>query len=91
MKITEIRIKIFNSGRVRGFADITFDNELALHGLAVVDGNKGYFISMPSKPDKKHEGEFLEIAHPVTPRFRRYLEEEVLHAYEEKLAEEGEK
>jgi len=88
MEITEIRMTLHMEGRVRAYADVTFDNEFVVHGMAVISVEDKYFVSMPSKPDKKRPGKFLEIAHPVNKDFRAYVEEQVLSEYDSKLKSE---
>ena len=90
MKITEVRIRIPQNlpENVLAFASVCLDDELVVHGLAVVQGERGAFVSMPSKPPRAHGGERLDIVHPANREFRKYLEEEVISAYELKLQEE---
>lgn len=45
-------------------ASITIANAFQVHGLSIVEGPKGLFLSMPQRQttDKK----FVEIAHPIS-------------------------
>ena len=83
MDITEIRVTLRNEGRLKGFANVTFDDAFVVRGLKIINGNDGYFIAMPSR--KRPDGTYQDIAHPVNADMRRLLEERILAAYEEEL------
>ncbi len=85
MEITEIRVSLRNEDRLKAFANVTFDNAFVIRGMKIINGNKGFFLSMPSK--KRPDGTYQDIAHPVNSEMRRLLEERVLEAYEEELAQ----
>jgi len=83
VEITEVRITLRDEERLKAFANITFDNAFVIRGLKVINGNNGYFVSMPSR--KRTDGTHQDIAHPVNNEMRRLIEEKVLQAYEEML------
>ncbi|MBD3333406.1 septation regulator SpoVG [candidate division GN15 bacterium] len=83
MEITEIRVTLRDEERLKGFANITFDNAFVVRGLKIIQGNTGYFIAMPSR--KRPDGTYQDIAHPVNQDMRRQIEERILLAYEEEL------
>ncbi len=85
MEITEIRVSLRNEDRLKAFANVTFDNAFVIRGMKIINGNKGFFLSMPSK--KRPDGTYQDIAHPVNSEMRRLLEERVLEAYEEEVAQ----
>ncbi len=84
MKITEIRIHMMNEERLKAFASITFDNEFAVRNMKIVHGAKGLFLCMPSR--KAPDGSHKDMVHPITQQFRKYLEDEVMKAYQAELA-----
>ncbi|MBL8816006.1 MAG: SpoVG family protein [Planctomyces sp.] len=51
MEITEVRIKLVTDldERLRAFCSITFDGEFVIRDLKVIEGQKGYFVAMPSR------------------------------------------
>lgn len=50
MQITEARVKLSETNsRALAFASLTFDNELAVHDLKLIDGNRGLFVAMPNR------------------------------------------
>lgn len=85
MEITEIRVSLRNEDRLKAFANVTFDNAFVIRGMKIINGNKGFFLSMPSK--KRPDGTYQDIAHPVNSEMRRLLEERVLEAYEEEVTQ----
>jgi stage V sporulation protein G len=87
VEITEVRITLRDEERLKAFANITFDNAFVIRGLKVINGNQGYFVSMPSR--KRSDGTHQDIAHPVNNEMRRLIEERVLEAYENMLKSQG--
>ena len=50
MEITEIRIKLVESGdKLRAFCSITIDDCFVIRDLKIIDGTKGAFVAMPSR------------------------------------------
>ena len=84
MNITDVRIRIMSKeGNMKAVASVTLDNEFAVHDIKIIEGEKGLFIAMPSR--KTPEGEFRDIAHPISHESREVLQKAVLDAYEEAL------
>ena len=77
MEITDVRVrKVAKDGKMKAVVSITIDNEFVVHDIKVIEGEKGFFIAMPSK--KSGDGEFRDIAHPINADMRRRLEEVIL-------------
>jgi stage V sporulation protein G len=87
VEITEVRIILRDEDKLKGFANVTFDNAFVIRGMKIISGNKGYFISMPSR--KRPDGTHQDVAHPVNNETRRMIEEKVLAAYEEELKKQS--
>ncbi len=83
MEITEVRIILRDEDKLKGFANVTFDNAFVVRGMKIISGNNGYFISMPSR--KRPDGTHQDVAHPVNNEARHLIEEKILAAYEEEL------
>jgi len=83
MEITDVRIIVKDEPKLKGFANVTFDNAFIVRGMKIISGQTGYFISMPSR--RRTDGTYQEIAHPITPEFRKHVEEEILKAYQTAL------
>ncbi len=75
--------------KVKAFASANIGGAFAIHGLRVVDGEKGLFVAMPSTSFQRDgKTEYQETFHPVSGEARKALNDAVLEAYEQKLAEE---
>lgn len=85
MKITDIKIrKLFDDGPMKAIASITFDGQLAVHDIKVINARDKFFIVMPSR--KNSDDTYRDIVHPINAEFRAMLEKEVIEAYNEALA-----
>lgn len=80
MTVTDVRVrKIDNEGKMRAVASITIDDEMVVHDIKIIEGDRGLFIAMPSK--KGANGEYRDIAHPINSETRARLQELILDAY----------
>ncbi len=87
MIITDIKIrKTFDDGPMKAIVSVTFDDQLAVHDIKVINTKDKLFIVMPSR--KNSDGTYRDIVHPINADFRATLEKAVIEAYETKLAEE---
>jgi len=87
VQITDVRLRRVNSeGRMKAIASITIDNEFVVHDIRVIDGNNGMFVAMPSK--RTPDGEFRDIAHPISSTTREKIQAAVLSEYDRAAAEE---
>ncbi len=93
MQITDIKIrKTFNDdGPMKAVVSVTFDNQLALHDIKVINTKEKFFIVMPSR--KNPDGTYRDIIHPINSDFRALLEKTILDEYFaelERIEEDGE-
>jgi len=87
--ITEVRIRPVHAvGRIKALASVTFDAELVVHDVRIIEGSKGLFVSMPSR--RNPGGDYYDVAHPITAEARNILQATVLDAYEHSLEDETE-
>ncbi|MBQ7380618.1 MAG: SpoVG family protein [Clostridia bacterium] len=85
MKITDIKIrKTFDEGPMKAVVSVTFDGQLAVHDIKVINARDKFFIVMPSR--KNPDDTYRDIVHPINAQFRSMLEEAVIEAYEAELA-----
>ncbi len=77
--ITSIQIFPLRHPKLLANATIVLDDCFVLSGLKIVDGCNGLFVAMPV--EKSREGQFVEVAYPLSIEYNRYLEEQVLAAY----------
>jgi stage V sporulation protein G len=81
LNLTDIRItKIEGDEKLRAFASIVIEGCFLVGDLRVVEGEEGFFVSMPSK--RKRDGSFKDIAYPLNNETREFIERQVLLAYE---------
>ena len=80
MTITDVRVrKIIGESKMRAVASITIDDEIVIHDIKIIEGDRGLFIAMPSK--KGANGEYRDIAHPINSETRAKLQDLILDAY----------
>ena len=84
MQITDIKIrKVFDEGPMKAIVSVTFDGQLAVHDVKVINARDKFFIVMPSR--KNPDDTYRDIVHPINADFRAMLEDAVARAYEEAL------
>ena len=80
MKITDIKIRrTFDDGPMKAVVSVTFDGQLAVHDIKIINAHDKYFLVMPGR--KKPDGTYRDTAHPVNADFRAELEEAVMSEY----------
>ena len=80
MQITELRIrKVDDDTKLRAYVTVTFDNCFVVHNVKVIEGQNGLFIAMPSR--KTANGEYKDVAHPISPEFRTELQGRIEDEY----------
>ena len=63
-------------GKTKAYASIGIDDTFGVHGVSIIEGKNGLFVSMPQTKDAK--GEYRDIFHPVTKEGRKSLNDAVL-------------
>ena len=87
----EVRIDkmLDGSTKTKAFASANLFGQFAIHGLRVVETDKGRFIAMPQESyERNGEKKYTDTFHPITAGARTMLVEAVNIAYEQKLAEQ---
>ena len=80
MQITDIKIrKVFDDGPMKAVVSVTFDGQLAVHDVKVINARDKFFIVMPSR--KNPDDTYRDIVHPINADFRNMLERDVIAAY----------
>ena len=86
MQITDIKVrKLFEDGPMKAVVSVTFDGQLAVHDIKVINARDKFFIVMPSR--KNPDDTYRDIVHPINAQFRSTLEAAVISAYEQALEE----
>ena len=79
MEITDIKIrKIAHEEKLKAIISVTFDNQLAVHDIKIIDGNQKLFVAMPSR--KNQLGEYKDIVHPINASTRDYIQSALIDA-----------
>ena len=85
MQITDVKVrKLFEEGPMKAIVSVTFDGQLAVHDIKVINARDKFFIVMPSR--KNPDDTYRDIVHPINAQFSATLEASVIAAYEEALA-----
>ena len=85
MNVTDVRVrKINQDGKMKAIVSVTLDDAFVIHDVKVVEGQNGLFVAMPSR--KTPEGDYRDIAHPITTNAREVIQTAVLDAYQSALA-----
>ena len=80
MEITEVKVyPSKETCRLKAYATIVFDNSFIVRDLKIIEGNKGFFVSMPSR--RRKDGTFRDIVHPLNSDMRKNIEELVIDEY----------
>ena len=88
MEVTDVRVrKVDKEGKMKAIVSITFDEEFVIHDIKVIEGEKGLFIAMPSR--KTTDGEYRDIAHPISSTTRELLQQTLLEKYQEDTEGDG--
>ena len=86
MQITDIKVrKLFDEGPMKAVVSVTFDGQLAVHDIKVINARDKFFIVMPSR--KNPDESYRDIVHPINAQFRGMLENAVIEAYHAALLE----
>ncbi len=89
MEITRVTVREIDMNMVKGIASIILDDCFVVHDLRIVDGDRGYFVAMPSR--KLPNGDFKDIAHPLNSETREKIQEAVLQEFFKVKKGQGEK
>jgi stage V sporulation protein G len=85
MEITDVQVFPVNEDKLKAYVTITLDDCFVIRDLKVIHGTSGLFIAMPAK--RRKDGTYKDIAHPLNPDTRDWMEKAILSEYERKTAE----
>lgn len=82
MQITDVRVRKATGPetKLKAYCSVVFDGMFVVHDLRVVEGTHGVFVAMPRR--KTGEGEFKDLAHPITAEAREMIQKAVLEAFQ---------
>lgn len=81
MEVTEVRVRKVGDGegRVRARCSVVLDGQFVVHGVKLIEGENGLFVSMPAR--RTSQGRYVEVAHPLTAEMREKIREAVERSY----------
>ena len=80
MKVTKVRLRpAKKDSNVLAVASVTFDDEFVVHGIKLLNGEKG--LLAVKKKKKMPDGSVRDIAHPVNSDARAHLTEALQEEY----------
>jgi stage V sporulation protein G len=84
IEITEVKVyPTKESGKLKAYATIVFENCFIVRDLKIIEGEKGYFVSMPSR--RRKDGTFRDIVHPLDSQTRELVEGFIIEEYQKML------
>ena len=85
MVITDVKIYLVDEDRLKAYVSITIDDCFVVRDLKIIQGPQGLFVAMPSK--KRRDGQYRDIAHPLSQQTRAEIEKAVFSAFEASVAQ----
>lgn len=80
------RLVDYDNSKLKAIASVNIGGAFAIHGLRVIDSQKGLFMQMPQNSFQRDgKTEYSDIFHPITAEARSELNSKVLEAYEQEL------
>ncbi len=84
MEITEVKVFPAKEGKLKGYATMIFDGCFIVRDMKIIESEKGFFVSMPSR--RKKDGSFKDIVHPLNAETRDLIERKVIEEYQRMVA-----
>ena len=82
------RLVDYDNSKLKAIASVNIGGAFAIHGLRVIDSQKGLFVQMPQNSFQRDgKTEYSDIFHPLTAEARSELNSKVLEAYEQEFTE----
>ena len=84
LQITAVKVYPFDTtgagGKIKAFAEITFNDAILIKGLKIVQGTGGgLFVSFPTQ--RSREGHFHELVVPLDHATREMIRKKVIEEY----------
>ena len=76
-------------GKVKAIASVSIGGAFTIHGIKIIDSEKGKFVAMPNEKwtDADDQTKYKDIFHAITTEARTDLVNTVMVAYDQKLRE----
>lgn len=78
--VSSVRIYPVKDGnqQLKAFASVVFEEEFVVHNLRLVDTDSKVIVAMPNE---EHQGDYRDVAHPITNDCRDRIRTAVIEAY----------
>lgn len=80
MKVTNIKVTLTNTPKVKAIVTIVIDNELEISDIRIVEDNNRIIIAFPNRLNTK-TGKFIDIAHPINSNTRNDFSDVIMKEY----------
>lgn len=90
MDVTSVRVHPIESpdnDRLLAFVSVVFDEEFVVHNMRLVIADSGPIVAMPNE---EYQGEFRDIAHPISNECRQRIQHSVIEKYNQEVEEDRE-
>ena len=88
LSVTQVKVYPFNEGpsmgRIKGYANITLNDQFHIRGLRIMEGENGLFVAYPNDPFYKGD-DFRSLCFPMKRQLREHIENCVLEKYQASL------
>ena len=68
IKVSSITLLDREESKTKAIATLVVNDEIAIHGIRVIEGKNGDFVQMPQKRD--NNGNYNDIIYPITAEAR---------------------
>ena len=79
IKVSSITLLDREESKTKAIATLVVNDEIAIHGIRVIEGKNGDFVQMPQKRD--NNGNYNDIIYPITAEARQLINAAVLERY----------
>jgi stage V sporulation protein G len=82
LSVTKVNVWPFKAavGHIKAVASVVLNDQLAIRGLRVMEGDNGLFVGYPVDPFYKGE-DLMHVCKPTTRELREHIEACVLEMY----------
>lgn len=84
IKVSSITLLNREESKTKAIATLVVNDEIAIHGIRVIEGKNGDFVQMPQKRDGY--GNYSDIIFPVTAELREQINNAVLERYKNPIS-----
>jgi stage V sporulation protein G len=80
LPVTNVQLHdVGDAGPTKAIGSVTIGDVFVVHGVRVVESDKGLFVAMPQRKDGDS---YRDVAHPVTAEMRGVITSSVLEEYQ---------